>query len=98
MTLYGITAKNFDDKKFTARIFDLYSKCKLVTDFNHLMFSPFDGELTPLSNVINQLATLHKNELTAIEFDNLNLTALGFDEKDLTAYQFDWEGKILLSN
>lgn len=104
---YGITAnefdtialscEQFDNKGLTARIFDLYSKCKLTIDFYHNMYSPITGEITPISTVINQLASLHKKEITALEFDNLELTALGFDEKDLTAYQFDWEGKTLLS-
>lgn len=104
---YGITAFNFDNlglsaqefqnKNLTARQFDLYSKNILETDFLHNMYSPFNGEITSISEVVQQLATLHKSELTAQGFDNLDLTAQEFDNKDLTAYQFDWQGALLLA-
>ena len=61
------------------------------------MYSPITGEVEKISQIINELASLHKTEITAIEFDNLNLTAENFDNKDLTAYQFDWQGKVLLT-
>lgn len=93
----GLTASEFDNKNLTARDFDLYSKCKLEIDLIHNMFSPFTGEIVSLQTVIQNLANLHQNELTALEFDELDLTAQEFDNKDLTAYQFDWEGKILLT-
>lgn len=93
----GLTAKEFDNKQLTARNFDLYGKNELLVDFNHNMYSPFTGEITPLSVIINQLANFHKVPITAQEFDNLELTSKEFDDKNLTAYQFDWEGKTLLT-
>lgn len=93
----GLTAQNFDDKLITAREFDLYSKEILTINWCCNMYSPITGEIQPISTIINQLASLHKTEITAQEFDNLDLTAQEFDNKNLTAYQFDWEGKILLS-
>lgn len=93
----GFTCAEFENKNLTAREFDLYSKCKLTIDFLHNMFSPFNGEITSISSLVNQLASLHKNEITAQEFDNLELTAQAFDDKDLTAYDFDWNAKILLT-
>ena len=92
-----LTAQNFDDKLITAREFDLYSKEILTINWCCNMYSPITGEIQPISTIINQLASLHKTEITAGEFDALDLTAQEFDNKNLTAYQFDWEGKILLS-
>lgn len=93
----ALTAQNFDDKLITAREFDLYSKEILTINWCCKMYSPITGKIQPISTIINQLASLHKTEITAEEFDALDLTAQEFDNKNLTAYQFDWEGKILLS-
>ncbi len=93
----GLTCQAFENKNLTARQFDLYSKQLLMINWCCEMFSPFNGEITPISTIVNQLASLHKQEITAQEFDDLDLTAQAFDNKDLTAYQFDWQGKILLS-
>ena len=92
----GLTAENFQNYELTAREFDLYSNNILKPDFLHNMFSPFNGKITPISQIVNELASLHKNEITCQEFDDLDLTALEFDEKNLSAYDFDWNGKILL--
>ena len=104
---YGITANEFDMRGFTcsdfesynltARKFDLYSKCILLIDFVHNMYSPFNGKIESLQDIITQLAKLHQEELTCQEFDDLDLTSNEFDEKDLTAYDFDWKGKLLLT-
>lgn len=93
----GLTTKTFDDKLITAREFDLYSKQLLMIDWSCNMYSPFDGQIKPISTIVNELATLHKQEITVGEFDALNITAQDFDNKNLTAYQFDWEGKTLLT-
>lgn len=93
----GLTAKSFDDKLITAREFDLYSKQLLMIDWCCNMYSPFDGQIKPFSTIVNELASLHKQEITAGEFDALNITAQDFDNKNLTSYQFDWEGKTLLT-
>lgn len=93
----GLTCKDFENKKITAREFDLYSKNILLVDFNHYMYSPFTGKIVPITNVINRLASFHKPaEITAKEFDDLNLTAKKFDDKDLTAHDFDFNAKNLL--
>lgn len=93
----GLTAQNYDDKLITAREFDLFSKQILMINWCCEMYSPITGEVEKISQIINELASLHKTEITAIEFDNLDLTAENFDNKDLTAYQFDWQGKVLLT-
>lgn len=93
----GLTAINYDVKLITAREFDLYSKEIIMINWCCKMYSPITGEIEPISQVINELASLHKTEITALEFDNLDLTAEEFDNKNITAYDFDWQGKILLS-
>ena len=93
----GLTALNYDNKLITAREFDLYAKQILMINWCCKMYSPITGEIEPISKVINELASLHKNEITAQEFDNLDLTAQEFDDKNISAYDFDWNGKILLS-
>lgn len=93
----GLTALNYDNKLITAREFDLYSKEILMINWCCKMYSPITGEIEPISKVVNELASLHKTEITAQEFDNLDLTAEEFDGKNISAYDFDWNGKILLS-
>lgn len=92
----SLTAENFDNKKITAREFDLYSKQILMINWCCKMYSPITGEIEEISKVVNELASLHKNEITAQEFDNLDLTAQEFDDKNISAYDFDWNGKNLL--
>lgn len=104
---YGITANEFDtlaltseeldNKLITARDFDLYAKQILMINWCCKMYSPVTGEIEPISKVVNDLASLHKTEITAQEFDNLDLTAQAFDDKNISAYDFDWQGKVLLS-
>lgn len=93
----GLTALNYDNKLITAREFDLYSKEILMINWCCKMYSPITGEIEPISKVVNELASLHKTEITAQEFDNLDLTAEEFDGKNISAYDFDWQGKVLLS-
>lgn len=92
----GLTANNFDIKEITAREFDLYSKEILMINWCCNMYSPISGEIEPISKVVNDLASQQKNEITAQEFDNLDLTAQAFDNKNISAYDFDWNGKSLL--
>lgn len=93
----SLTAQAFDDKLITARDFDLYSKQILMINWCCKMYSPITGEIEPISQVVNELASLHKTEITAQEFDNLDLTAQAFDDKNISAYDFDWQGKVLLT-
>lgn len=93
----GLSCSDFEDKELTAREFDLYSKIKLEQDFLHNMYSPFDGNIKPISEIVNQLASLHKTEITCEEFDALDITCQEFDNKNLTAYDFDWNAKVLLT-
>nr|DAX62090.1 MAG TPA: hypothetical protein [Caudoviricetes sp.] len=57
-----------------------------------LVRSPISGSIVTVQVALNELASLHRNGLTAQDFDNLLLTAQAFDDKNLTAYDFDYTG------
>lgn len=58
------------------------------------MLSPFSGLKTLVSDVVQKLSNLHKNFLSANEYDSKNLTAENYDDLALTAYNYDWNAKI----
>lgn len=93
----GLTAEEYDNKNLTARTYDLYARYYLGYDPRFYMISPFTGEYTLITDVIIQLANLHKqNPITATEYDSLSLTAQNYDDKDITAYNYDFTGKSIL--
>lgn len=92
----GLSCQDFDNKQITARNFDLFSKDILLINFFHYMYSPFNGQITLITDVINQLANYHKSGITASKFDDLNLSAETFDNKNLSAYDFDFNSENLL--
>ena len=103
MNIYGLTAMQydslqllawqFDAKELTAYEYDTQSYDLLgYPDPNHYMRDPFNGHIVKNEIVILELADLHKQALTAAEYDALELTAENFDAMELTAYWFDWYG------
>lgn len=99
----GLTASEYDSLLLSAYDYDNYGKTLIqLSGFYknpwHYMTSPFTGEYVPLETVINELASLHKDDaLTATEYDTLDITATYYDALDLTAYDYDWHGKTLVS-
>lgn len=99
----GLSATEYDNLELTAIQYDQYGRYYL--DLNgfiinpfHYMTSPFTGELVRLEVVINELASLHKDDsLTASEYDALELEALHYDSLDLTAFNYDWHSKTLVA-
>lgn len=97
----GVTANNFDTLEITAEAYDslqilaleydVYGRDFLNRVKDAFMNSPFTGEYVPVSDVINMLANLHKDGLTATEFDALALSATAYDNKKWTAYYYDWQ-------
>lgn len=92
-----LTAQEFDDLRITAYDYDNYGKLKMFDLFYLRMRSPFTGTWDTYENIINALAALHMDALTAEEYDALALTAEGYDAKDITAYDYDWKGKAILA-
>lgn len=63
---------------------------------NHYMVSPFDGVVTPIANVVYDLATLHMNPITADQYNELLLTVDVYNEKQITAHDYLWNGYFIL--
>ena len=103
---FGITAKEYDELALTAMQYDQlritaiqYSTRGYLIFYKQLiarMRSPFTGEMDNYDNVIYRLADLHKNCLTAKEYDDLSLTAQVYDDKQITAYTYDWNSKVAI--
>ncbi len=99
----GLTASEYDSLLLSAYDYDNYGKTLIQLSGYyknpwHYMTSPFTGKYVPLEIVINELASLHKDDaLTATEYDTLDITATYYDSLDLTAYDYDWHGKTLVS-
>lgn len=68
----------------------------VVVENKSYMMSPFTGIKTLVSDVVQKLSNLHKNFLSASEYDATNLTASEYDTKKLTAYNYDWDAKNLI--
>lgn len=101
--VFGITAAQYDSLQLLARVYDAKeisayeydSQAYNVLGYpdpNHYMRSPFTGLIVKNEVVILDLANLHKNALTAAEYDALEIEAANFDAMELTAYWFDWYG------
>lgn len=91
-----LTASEYDALGLTAQQYDTIGYRLLFKDPSYYMLDPFTGEWIKVSDVVQKLAELHMNALTAAEYDALDLDADTYDAKDLTAYNYDWDGKALL--
>ena len=110
---YGITAKEYDDLELTASDYDdleitaldydLYAtkileEAGLIKNKWHYMFSPITGVYEPLSDVITELANLHKEDpITAAEYDALEIEAAAYDDLYVTAFNYDFRAKAILT-
>ena len=93
----GLTATEYDNKGLTAIDYDQRGYILLgYPDENWYMISPFTGHYEKVKSVIYDLAELHKDDLTAEEYDALDLDAETYDNKEVTAYDYDWNGKTIL--
>ena len=89
----GLTAAEYDGYGLTAREYDLYGyKLLHYPDPELFMRDPFTGRIVLNKVVIYELADLHKEALTAWEYDHLELTAEEYDTMELSAYFYDWYG------
>lgn len=92
----GLTASEYDALELTAQQYDTLGYKLLYKDPDHYMIDPFNGEYNHIKTVVYELADLHRDSLTATEYDDLELTAEEYDDKELTAYEYDWQSKELL--
>lgn len=107
--IYGITAAQYDSLQLTALQYDNLGLTALeydraaykilnYPDPTYSMRDPFDGQFVKCQVVIYKLAELHRNALTAAEYDDLELTAYEYDALELTAYLYDWYGIVLFGD
>lgn len=75
----------------------LNNKIDQITLGNIEVIDPTTGLLTPLQDVINNIAGTGRDALTASEYDALNLTATTYDGYDITAFDYDYHSKTLLT-
>ena len=61
------------------------------------VIDPTTGVLSPLHDVINNIAGTGRDALTATEYDGLELTATAYDGYDITAFDYDYHGKAILT-
>lgn len=104
---YGLTAEEYDSLKLTALAYDnlrltalAYSMRGYLIFFKRLkmiMLSPFTGEMDSYDNIIHMLTNLHKDALTAEEYDGKLFTSDVYDGFAISAYNYDWHGKTMLT-
>lgn len=95
----NLTASEYDSKQLTSLEYDRYGYTLLdYPDPNYFMRDPFTGLYSRVQVVIYELANLHRDALTAAEYDTLELTAEEYDNLLLTAYIYDWYGIILFGD
>ena len=105
---YGLTAFQYDSLGLTASEYDAYELTAIeydqrgyillgYPDENWYMISPFTGQNVKVKTVVYELSELHKNALTATEYDALELDADTYDADEISAYDYDWNGKELLT-
>ena len=75
----------------------LNNKIDQITLGNIEVIDPTTGILTPLQDVINNIAGTGRDALTASEYDALDLTATAYDGYDITAFDYDYHSKTLLT-
>ena len=102
---YGLTADEYDSLELSALEYDnlrltalAYSMRGYLIFFKRLkmlMLSPFTGQMDSYDNVIYQLADLHKDSLTAEQYDSLLILADTFDLLGIDSYHYDWYGKTI---
>lgn len=74
----------------------LNDKIDQITLGNIELIDPTTGLLTPLQDVINNIAGTGRDALTATEYDGLELTASTYDGYAINAYDYDYHGKAIL--
>ena len=83
------TVDELDSMQYTAQEFDVYST-EYIYYPKFQIRSPFNGVMTNVQNVINELAALHQQGLAASAYDALEKTATEYDALYKTAYEYDW--------
>lgn len=83
------------DKDFAAVYAYIDGEVKKI-DGKFYMYSPFDGTLTLMQKVINDLADLHKDGINVDQYKSANLTVDQYKEKNIGAHDYAWNGYYLI--
>ena len=75
----------------------LDNKIEQITLGDIELIDPTTGVLSPLQDVINNIAGVGRDGLTATEYDTLELTATTYDGYAISAYDYDYHGKTILT-
>jgi hypothetical protein len=96
----GLSAADYDAEALRAYDYDYLGKWFLVEKKSvGYMYSPFSGEYTTIQNVIlDMYDRFRENDLTALEYDSLELDAATYDSYDITAFDYDFYGKTILAS
>lgn len=92
-----LTASEYDALDITAMQYDTQGYRLLYPDPDHFMMSPFTGSYVPIKTVVYELADLHRDALTATDYDALLIEASTYDNMEITAYNYDWNGNTILT-
>ena len=93
--IYGATAAQFDGWQYTAFELDTNAKALLITGKCR---NPFTGELDTICNIIQALAQATTTQaITATEYDAAELTADEFNALNLTAFMYDFYAKQFIA-
>lgn len=93
----GISAGDYDALGLTAFQYDTAARFLLgFPDVRYFMVDPFTGLYELIGKVVQKLANLHKNALTASAYDAKLLDATSYDALNLSAYDYDWNGATLI--
>lgn len=93
----NLSAADYDALGLTAFQYDTNARYLLhFPDLRWMMIDPFTGLYELIGTVVQKLANLHKNALTASAYDAKQLTADDYDALSITAYNYDWNGATLI--
>lgn len=92
----GLTCIQFANLNLTALEYDNHASTYITP---YKLFSPFSGERKLPQEIVNEIATYLRGDLTVTcaEFAAYDLTAEEYDAKEISAYNFDWNAKQYLA-
>lgn len=83
------------DERFAA-VYGYINMEVAALDKNHYMISPFTGLVTPINQIVYDLARLHMYGITADQYRDALLTVDQYKTKTITAHDYAWDGYYLI--
>lgn len=79
------------------KVYDYINSAIAGEQKNYYMISPFTGKLDLISNVVDDLADLHKDGITVDQYLQANLTVDDYAAKQIGAHDYAWNGYYLIN-